>query len=194
MGTLPSTTNPEKCSRRHPTPARGRSGVLGVRRDAGLAVVDDLARVQVAAGVDALEELALDEHASRRDVLVHPGAVLLADTVVVRDGAVEVQERLLDDPLRSVVGRLRVVGVVGDGEGEVLAGARMVGVAEVAEDDARPRASSPEKWLYSWMCGSWAAWEAGFGACEVQHREGDEGFGSVEAERDSGDQSDLGVD
>ena len=61
-------------------------------------------------------------------------------------------------------------------------------------DNAAGRSTSPEKWLYSWMCGSWAAWEAGFGACEVQHREGDEGFGSVEAERDSGDQSDLGVD
>lgn len=60
--------------------------------------------------------------------------------------------------------------------------------------DAVSRRTNPEKWLYSWMCGSWAAWEAGFGACEVQHREGDEGFGSVEAERDSGDQSDLGVD
>ena len=66
--------------------------------------------------------------------------------------------------------------------------------AALSAVNAGPGVTNPEKWLYSWMCGSWAAWEAGFGACEVQHREGDEGFGSVEAERDSGDQSDLGVD
>lgn len=62
---------------------RATSGVSGVRRDAGPALVDDLAGVQVAPRVHSLEQRSLDEHARRGDVLVHPGRVFLTDPVVV---------------------------------------------------------------------------------------------------------------
>ena len=95
--------------------------------------MDDLAGVQVATRVHALEQRPLDEHARRGDVLIHPGGVFLTDPVVVRDRAVAVHERLLDGPFDGIVGFHGVVGVVGDGEGEVLAGTRVVGVRQVTE-------------------------------------------------------------
>ena len=95
--------------------------------------MDDLAGVQVAARVDAFEQRPLDENARRGDVLIHPGRVFLTDPVVVRDRAAAIHERLLDGSFDGVVGVHGAVGIVGYGEGEVLAGARVVGVRQVTE-------------------------------------------------------------
>src|SRR5450759_708964 len=123
-------------SRGMPVPALVLLRLYRVAGDARNPLVDDLAGVEPSVRVDALEELALDEHTGGRDVLVEPGAVLLADAVVMGDRAAVVHERLLDRALHEVV-RLHVVlaGVV-DREREVLARAGVVAVRQVAHDEA----------------------------------------------------------
>ena len=70
------------------------------------------------------------------DVLRQPGGVLGADGVVVGQGAAVVDEALLDGRLHHVVLGQRVVVGEPEGEGEVQAGAGVVGVRQVAHDPA----------------------------------------------------------
>ena len=67
-------------------------------------------------------------NAGRRDVLLEPGGVLGSNRVVVRQCAAGVDERLLDGVLDSLVLAKWVDAVVLETEGEVEAGAGVIGV------------------------------------------------------------------
>src|SRR5690625_2083674 len=100
---------------------------------------EDLAGVEVAAGVVVGEQSAHHARPDLPDVLDHPGAVLNAHPVVVGDARAEIDEGLLHGVLRVVVLiQRRLVARVREGEGEVQAGAAVIAVRHVAEHEARP--------------------------------------------------------
>src|SRR4051794_5575816 len=98
---------------------------------------DDLARVEVGAGVGALEQRPEHRHTGCRDVLLQPLRVLGADRMVVGQRGARVHERLLDRALHHAVVLQSVAVVRGvESEGEVEAGTGVVGVREVAHQVA----------------------------------------------------------
>jgi hypothetical protein len=89
---------------------------------------DDLAWVEIPARVHCGEEAVDHVHTRSRDVLLKPRGMLGANRVVVRQCAGRVDERLLDGVLDSLVLAKRVDAVVLETEGEVQAGAGVIGV------------------------------------------------------------------
>src|SRR3954470_9015219 len=90
---------------------RGRAAALSARTALALAGrPDDLARIEVRAGVDAVEQRAQHRDPGRRDVVLEPARVLRAHGVVVRQRRPAVDERLLDRRLDLVVLLERVAG------------------------------------------------------------------------------------
>src|SRR5690606_41389516 len=85
------------------TQARTRVSGTRERRKGGARSVDDLAGVEVVAGVDRVEERADHLGAGGGEVFREPRRVLDADGVVVRQRGAVVDERLLDRPLDGVV-------------------------------------------------------------------------------------------
>src|SRR5699024_6862042 len=105
---------------------------------------DERAGVEVAVRVRGAQQAHHEVHPRRREVLLHPRGVVGAHPVVVRERAAGVDERLLDRGLHHVVlaQALLVVGFLpvnicgAEGEGEVQARPGVVGVREVAHDEA----------------------------------------------------------
>src|SRR5690625_4520887 len=105
---------------------------------------DERAGVEVAVWVRGAQQAHHEVHPRRREVLLHPRGVVGAHPVVVRERAAGVDERLLDRGLHHVVlaQALLVVGFLpvnicgAEGEGEVQARPGVVGVREVAHDEA----------------------------------------------------------
>jgi hypothetical protein len=79
--------------------------------------------VEIPTGVHGGEQSVDRVDAWRRDVLLQPGRVLGADSVMVRQRTARVDERLLDDVLDSLILSNRVDAVMLEAEGEVQAGA-----------------------------------------------------------------------
>ena len=106
----------------------GQCWMILVRLITRRSLHDDLAGIEVAIGIHGAEEPFDHVHTWRGDVLLQPRGMLGAHRMVMRECATRVDEGLLDCILERLILTKRVDAVVLEGEGEVQAGAGVVGV------------------------------------------------------------------